>query len=146
MERHGIVVLLVSFFFLSNVIKADKKINAQIQHKDHNRPTLEVDHSFCKVKNLLSHLNEVIYYQVIPSFWKSKLLYYSPLQILADFGAHYFVKCRHSSNRPVYFRVSPSYFLVRLLNDMRSLKGFSALFSLSPDTWVASASLFFIQI
>ena len=35
-------------------------------------------------------LDEVIYHQVIPSFWKWQLLYYSSAsQILADFGTRF---------------------------------------------------------
>ena len=46
------------------------------------------------------------------------MLYYSPAsQILADFGGN-LSKFKQFSNRPVYFRVSPSYFPVCLLNDM----------------------------
>ena len=61
---------------------------------------------------------QVTYHQGNPSFRKYKLLCYSPAsQVLADFGAH-LLKLKHA-NRPVCFRVSPSYFPVRLSNDMR---------------------------
>ena len=62
-------------------------------------------------------LDEVIYHQVILSFWKKRLLHYSSAsQILADFGDN-LTKFKHASITPVYFRVSPSYFPVLLLND-----------------------------
>ena len=38
-------------------------------------------------------------------------------QILADFGAH-LSQFKHASNRHVYFRLSPTYFPVRPLNNM----------------------------
>ena len=41
----------------------------------------------------------------------------SASQILADFGAH-LSQFKHASNRLVYFRLSPTYFPVRPLNDM----------------------------
>ena len=57
------------------------------------------------------------YHQVILSFWKKRLLHYSSAsQILADFGDN-LTKFKHASITPVYFRVSPSYFPVLLLND-----------------------------
>ena len=34
-------------------------------------------------------------------------------------GGRVFGEFKHASNRPVYFRLSPSYFPVRPLNDMR---------------------------
>ena len=46
--------VFVSLLFLSSV--KSLTINVRIQHKDQNRPTLEVDHCFCKVKNLLSKM------------------------------------------------------------------------------------------
>ena len=56
-------------------------------------------------------------HQVILSFWKKRLLHYSSAsQILADFGDN-LTKFKHASIRPVYFRVSLSYFPVWLLND-----------------------------
>ena len=63
----------------------------RIQHKDHNRSTLDVDrHCFCKVKihtprrGYLSPGNSIIL--------EIAVLYYSSAsQIRADFGAHYWV-------------------------------------------------------
>ena len=48
-------------------------------------------------------LDAVIYHQLILSFWKKQLLYYSSAsQTLAGFGAH-LLKLEHAFNRPVYF-------------------------------------------
>ena len=90
-------------------------------------------------------LDEDIYHQVIPSFWKQKLRYYSSASQSCRFWG-WFVEIKDVSNRPVYFQFSPSYFPTQLLNDMRIWKGFSqkSMFSLSSNTKAASASVFFI--
>ena len=49
-------------------------------------------------------------------YLKRLLHYSSASQILADFGDN-LTKFKHASIRPVYFRVSLSYFPVWLLND-----------------------------
>ena len=62
MARYRVFVF-VSFLFLSSIIRVFSR-NVRIQHKDHNRPTLEVDHC------LFTLQDEIIYHQVIPSFWE----------------------------------------------------------------------------
>ena len=64
-------------------------------------------------------LDEVIYHQVIPLLWKQKLPYYSSASQNSCRVLGHLLKFKHASNRPVYFHVSPSYFPVRLLHEMR---------------------------
>ena len=47
------VFVFVSFFLTSKCYQVLTR-NVRIQDKDHNRPTREVHHCFCKVKNSLS--------------------------------------------------------------------------------------------
>ena len=73
------------FLFLSSVIKFDNEMS-EVKNKDHNRPTLV----YAKSKFTLQDAFDVIYHQVISSFWKWQLLYYSSaLQFFTDFGAHF---------------------------------------------------------
>ena len=121
----------------------------RIQHKDHNRPTLEVDYCTVSAKSKIhspiasgSYLSpgnsivlEIETASLFISVKNSCRIWGSFVEIQAHFQQTYSFSC-----------FLPSYFPVQLLNDMRIWKGFSALFSLWPNTQVAFASLFFIQI
>ena len=71
--RHGIVILLVSFFFLSSVIKVDKKCANSTQRSQSSNSWGWSLFPQSQGKEL----DEVIYHQVIPAS-----------QILADFCSH----------------------------------------------------------
>ena len=76
----------------------------QIQHKDHNRPTLEVDHCFCEVKNLLSKTRLFIT-SSFHRFWNSSYFYtIRQRHTIFPILGLILLKLKHASNRPVYFR------------------------------------------
>ena len=55
------IFVFANFFFLSSVLVSSLTRNVRIQHKDHNRRTLEVDHCFYKVKNSMSLGNSIVF-------------------------------------------------------------------------------------
>ena len=75
----------------------------RIQHKDHNQPTLEVDHCFCKVKSLLSKTGLFIT-RYFHRFGNSSYFIIHQRQNFLPILALILLKLKHASNRPVYFR------------------------------------------
>ena len=83
MSNDGKIPGFCKFLFLSSVIKFDNEMS---EVKDHNRTTLV----YAKSKFTLQDAFHVIYHQVISSFWKWQLLYYSSAsQFFTDFVAHF---------------------------------------------------------
>ena len=94
MARYRVFVF-ICFLFLSSVIKFDKKC-ANSTH--HNRPTLEVDHCFCKVKNLLSKT------RLFHCFGNSSYFNIHECHNFWPVLGLILLKLKQASNRPVYVR------------------------------------------
>ena len=75
----------------------------RIQHKDHNRPTLEVDHCFCKVKNLLCKTRLFIT-RSFHRFGNSSHFIIHQRHNFLPILALILLKLKHASNRLVYCR------------------------------------------
>ena len=103
-QHHGLLFCYFAFFFSFKCHRSGQvmcECNTNVQSSNSLRLGI------VSAKSKITLLDEVIYHQVILSFWNKRMLYYSSTsQILADFG-DYLLKFKQSSNRPVYFRVSP---------------------------------------
>ena len=74
----------------------------RIQHEDHNRTTLEVDHYFSKVKHLLS--NTRLFITRFHRFGNSSYFIIHQHHNFLPILGLILLKLKHASNTPVYFR------------------------------------------